>query len=188
MGIWIRDARRKAHETGGDEKTFVFNAKNQITLWGPRGEINDYSTRQWNGIVGDYQYHRWTEYLKMVADYVEKNELPVMGDYHERMMKWGIQWDYDDAATYPEEVIGDCLEVGEELVQKYMKESLPKFTYRRGVMADESEIYFESMSRDPELLSYLCLHDPWCDGFDLQGHFFHGLTLHYDQEKSIYSK
>ena len=188
LGIWIRDARRKARETGGDEKTFVFNAKNQITLWGPHGEINDYSTRQWNGIVGDYQYHRWTEYLNMVAEYVEKNEAPVMGDYHERMMKWGIEWDYNDDAKYPEEVTEDCLEVGKELVEKYMKQSLPKFTYRRGMTAEEEAVYFYSRSRDPEILSYICDIDPYCDGFNLQGHLFHGLSLHYDRDNSIYTK
>ena len=187
LGIWIRDARRKARETGGDEKMFVFNAKNQITLWGPHGEINDYSTRQWNGVVGDYHMHRWTEYLKIIKEAIDAGVAPEMTDYHESMMKWGIEWDYNDEAKYPEEVTEDCFEVGEEMVEKYMKKSLPKFTYRRGMTANEEEVYFQSMSRDPELLAYLCSHDPWCQGFNLKGQLFHGLSLHYDRESSIYT-
>ena len=71
---------------GGSESNFLFNAKNQITLWGPHGEINDYSTRQWNGLVGDYHYHRWTEYLKTVEQCVVENRTISLDDYHERMM------------------------------------------------------------------------------------------------------
>ncbi|KAM7351064.1 N-acetyl-alpha-glucosaminidase, partial [Cochliomyia hominivorax] len=30
---------------------FEFNDKNQITLWGPKGQIVDYATKHWSGIV-----------------------------------------------------------------------------------------------------------------------------------------
>jgi alpha-N-acetylglucosaminidase len=36
-----------------------FNAMNLITLWGPEGEINDYSTRPWSGLYSSYYYERW---------------------------------------------------------------------------------------------------------------------------------
>ena len=32
-----------------DEKLFEYNARNQITLWGPNGEIKDYANKQWSG-------------------------------------------------------------------------------------------------------------------------------------------
>jgi len=61
----------------------LFNAKNQITLWGPNGllshllynclfwryylsilgEINDYAEKHWAGLVGEYHYGRWSRYL-----------------------------------------------------------------------------------------------------------------------------
>ena len=44
-------------------KAFLFSAKNQVTIWGPNGEINDYSAREWNGVVGDYYYGRWQPHL-----------------------------------------------------------------------------------------------------------------------------
>ena len=28
-----------------------FNARNQVTLWGPNGEINDYAAKSWGGLV-----------------------------------------------------------------------------------------------------------------------------------------
>lgn len=32
-----------------DEQLFEYNARNQITLWGPNGEIVDYANKQWSG-------------------------------------------------------------------------------------------------------------------------------------------
>lgn len=28
---------------------YIINAKNQVTLWGPNGEIKDYANKQWSG-------------------------------------------------------------------------------------------------------------------------------------------
>jgi hypothetical protein len=29
------------------------------TMWGPRGEIADYASKQWNGLLADYYLPRW---------------------------------------------------------------------------------------------------------------------------------
>ncbi|KAK8830825.1 hypothetical protein WA577_003530, partial [Blastocystis sp. JDR] len=156
LGTWLRDARRKAKEVGGDASNFLFNAKNQITLWGPHGEINDYSTRQWNGVVGDYQYVRWTEYLKTVAKCVFANATLDLGDYHERMMKFGLAWAYDDAKQYIEKAEGNFLEVGQYLLEHYFHRS-GEFAYHSDMTGAPEGVYFTSVSRDVEVLSVLCL-------------------------------
>ena len=33
--------------------------KFQLTLWGPNGEILDYASKHWSGLVSDYYYPRW---------------------------------------------------------------------------------------------------------------------------------
>lgn len=33
-----------------EKKLYEYNARNQITLWGPRGEIVDYANKQWAGM------------------------------------------------------------------------------------------------------------------------------------------
>lgn len=48
---------------------YEYNARNQITLWGPRGEISDYGSKQWGGLIGSYYLPRW----QMFVDYVLKN-------------------------------------------------------------------------------------------------------------------
>ncbi|PVI06290.1 glycoside hydrolase family 89 protein, partial [Periconia macrospinosa] len=42
---------------------YTANALNQITLWGPHGEINDYASKSWGGLVGGYYLPRWEAFL-----------------------------------------------------------------------------------------------------------------------------
>lgn len=43
---------------------YEWNARNQITLWGPRGEIRDYAAKQWAGVVTDYFKPRWELFIR----------------------------------------------------------------------------------------------------------------------------
>ena len=45
---------------------YEFNARNQITLWGPRAEILDYATKQWNGVVADFFKPRWEVFIREI--------------------------------------------------------------------------------------------------------------------------
>lgn len=61
LGAWIEQARKLAIQVD-DEKIvdlYESNARYQITLWGPRGEINDYASKQWSGLISDYYLLRW---------------------------------------------------------------------------------------------------------------------------------
>ncbi|KAF2684573.1 glycoside hydrolase family 89 protein [Lentithecium fluviatile CBS 122367] len=46
---------------------YEYNARNQITQWGPGGEINDYASKSWGGLVGDYYLPRWQAFLGYLA-------------------------------------------------------------------------------------------------------------------------
>ena len=41
------------------ENNYLFNARNQITLWGPHGEINGYASKDWAGMLSGYYGPRW---------------------------------------------------------------------------------------------------------------------------------
>merc|ERR1719430_1312068 len=58
LGPWLAAARSVA-TNDQDAALYEFNARNQITLWGPDGQILDYAGKQWSGLVSDYYLPRW---------------------------------------------------------------------------------------------------------------------------------
>lgn len=59
LGNLIEKAKALADGDEHESRQFEFNARNQITLWGPSGQIVDYATKQWSGVVSDYYLPRW---------------------------------------------------------------------------------------------------------------------------------
>ncbi|XP_001357424.3 alpha-N-acetylglucosaminidase [Drosophila pseudoobscura] len=66
LGTWLADAQRAA-PNAADKPNFEFNARNQITAWGPDGQILDYACKQWSGLVLDYYRPRWALFLDDVT-------------------------------------------------------------------------------------------------------------------------
>ncbi|KAM3512272.1 hypothetical protein MY11210_004056 [Beauveria gryllotalpidicola] len=87
LSTWIQAARK----SGGDAADFFeYNARNQVTLWGPNGEIEDYASKQWAGLIGGYYAHRW----RMFVDYLVATD---PGDYDQNAFKktlieWEKEW------------------------------------------------------------------------------------------------
>ncbi|TCD70100.1 hypothetical protein EIP91_004829 [Steccherinum ochraceum] len=75
LSTWIQDARQWATVGPGrlarTNQTYAayleYNARNQLTLWGPDGEINDYASKQWAGLVGQYYKQRWATWIDYLA-------------------------------------------------------------------------------------------------------------------------
>nr|NP_001260251.1 N-acetyl-alpha-glucosaminidase, isoform B [Drosophila melanogaster]NP_652045.1 N-acetyl-alpha-glucosaminidase, isoform A [Drosophila melanogaster]AAF52672.2 N-acetyl-alpha-glucosaminidase, isoform A [Drosophila melanogaster]AAL13967.1 LP03571p [Drosophila melanogaster]AGB92787.1 N-acetyl-alpha-glucosaminidase, isoform B [Drosophila melanogaster] len=66
LGNWLQQAKQAAPNTG-QQRNFEFNARNQITAWGPDGQILDYACKQWSGLVSDYYRPRWRLFLEDVT-------------------------------------------------------------------------------------------------------------------------
>jgi alpha-N-acetylglucosaminidase len=65
LGKFLESAKNSA--SNDDEKRqYEFNARNQITLWGPSGQIVDYATKQWNGVFEDYYIPRWSLFFSQL--------------------------------------------------------------------------------------------------------------------------
>jgi alpha-N-acetylglucosaminidase len=83
LGKWIGDARRWSDDNDTYADFLEYNARNQvgclppvcsesmlmwkITLWGPTGQINDYASKQWSGLIETYYIPRFPPNLLLSA-------------------------------------------------------------------------------------------------------------------------
>lgn len=67
LSTWIKDAKSWSGQNNSYANYLEYNARNQITLWGPEGEINDYASKQWAGLLSTYYYPRWKVFVAYLA-------------------------------------------------------------------------------------------------------------------------
>lgn len=121
-----------------DEKALCeFNARNQITLWGPNGEITDYASKQHSGFVSlscvqlrlnvctfrlvrAYYKPRWALYVASVADAVKAGKAWDEPAFNRERLALEQRWQRagDTFATTP---VGDAIAVASALYDKYFR-------------------------------------------------------------------
>ncbi|POR36171.1 Alpha-N-acetylglucosaminidase [Tolypocladium paradoxum] len=89
LDTWISAARASA----SDAKTADFleyEARNQITLWGPSGQISDYASKAWSGLVSTYYIPRWEKFI----DYLVETEPAKYNQtaFAASLLQWEINW------------------------------------------------------------------------------------------------
>ena len=122
LGVWLQEA--KSIPEGNKYQTaesylYEFNARNQITLWGPNGDILDYATRQWSGIVKDYYIPRWRLFYDRLMKDVKFNITFHQEKYkHDFIEKIGKPFTLDRRA-YPSTPNGDTIAVAQKLYKRW---------------------------------------------------------------------
>ena len=118
LAKWIRDARNWA----GNNETYAayleYNARTQITLWGPNGEVNDYASKQWAGLVGDYYLSRWQNFTSYLVE-TKRNRVSYSDTIVKRnMIAIGQTWDRETFAG-PWGVQGNTFDTVQSILLKY---------------------------------------------------------------------
>ena len=72
LGHWT-EAARSLGTTEAEKDQYEWNARTQITTWGNRvcaddGGLRDYAHKEWNGILKDFYYKRWSTYFASLED------------------------------------------------------------------------------------------------------------------------
>nr|XP_011413972.2 alpha-N-acetylglucosaminidase isoform X1 [Crassostrea gigas] len=126
LGRWIKAATDNAMDMQ-DNWFLQFNARNQITLWGPRGEIRDYACKQWSGLIKDYYLPRWEIFVNYTLDIMAHNktynatELDIM-IYEKVEFPFSYRLD-----QYPTEPQGDSVAIVKSLHKKYRPDTMSEF-------------------------------------------------------------
>lgn len=73
---FIDTSNMDASEVKDVAKYYEYNARNQITLWGPTGQINSYASKHWGGLISTYDIPRW----QLFIDYTMNSSTASDGD------------------------------------------------------------------------------------------------------------
>jgi len=116
LGHWLEDA--KAWGTNDAEKVlYEYNARNQLTLWGPSGNIVDYASKQWAGLMSGYYYPRWKLFVEELLE--QWNSTFDQNKFNEDVFNQAEQPFTFARNAYPNITTGDQIDVARLLHAKY---------------------------------------------------------------------
>ncbi|CAL1694796.1 unnamed protein product [Somion occarium] len=129
LSTWIADARQWAGagpETNASYAAYLeYNARNQITLWGPNGEIDDYASKQWAGLVGEYYSQRWTLFVDYLTSLKQNGQEYNATDISSRLLSIGRTWQTQRWGNITGETLGTkggTFEVVDEVLQNWAQQ------------------------------------------------------------------
>merc|ERR1719273_1115936 len=98
-----------------------FNGRNQLTLWGPKGEINDYAKKEWGGLVRSYYKKRYKLLVEMALDCLHFHNIWNQSNYTNiNFNSVELPWQ-TDTTTFPTKPEFDAVELVTTLFAKYVQ-------------------------------------------------------------------
>ena len=118
LGNWLESDKNVS--TNAREKVlYEFNARNQITMWGPDDNIRDYANKMWGGLMRTYYYGRWYQFcIEMIYALTSKQPLD-MKKVIAKMLVFEREWNHK-SDLYPVKVKGDSIVISKTMYEKYV--------------------------------------------------------------------
>ncbi|MBN3323484.1 ANAG acetylglucosaminidase, partial [Atractosteus spatula] len=134
LGAWLERARSLAL---GDEEArlYEFNSRNQLTLWGPAGNILDYASKEWGGLVADYYARRWGLFVAALVECLDRGR-PFKQDTFNRAVFQVEQGFVRSRRKYPSTPVGDTYEIASRIFLKYYPQAMKKLQEASGFSAE----------------------------------------------------
>lgn len=119
LGTWLASAKASA-TSAVERQLFEFQARNQITIWGPTGQIVDYAVKQWAGLVKDYCLPRWQYFFEQINFSVAKNKGRFSDSKCRKRIFKEVEEPFGVARhTYPTEASGDPYKMAKLILRKW---------------------------------------------------------------------
>eukprot|EP00958_Prasinococcus_capsulatus_P007208 scaffold668_cov385-Prasinococcus_capsulatus_cf.AAC.13 len=184
LGPWTDSARQWG--TNKDEKTLLeFTAKNQVTLWGPTGQISDYACKSWGALHKTYYLPRWELFSDMLYNCslsFTDPDMPCPGrfpdEYEQKLLELEQSWG-SSPQGFPQQPEGDNF-VALSLVDRFISpwSALDEFQVLEDHDAPGSDLLvswpsqaaFNTWTNDPAQMAWLCRLDTDCVGFNSNGY------------------
>lgn len=117
LGNWLEAAKRLA-KNDDERKLYEYNARNQITLWGPAGNILDYGNKEWGGLLGSYYFSRWQLFTNYLQDCVVNHTKFDPKVFDGMSLQLESNWTFA-TDLYPTVPHGDSVSLSSSLYEKY---------------------------------------------------------------------
>ena len=118
FGAWISGARSWG-QTKQEKDLCERNARELLTVWTSSDNITDYANRQWNGLLGDFYYHRWQMWLQALNHSLATG-VPVNQDaVHGQIRDWELLWARQTNGHFAVKPHGDVIAISKKLFEKY---------------------------------------------------------------------
>lgn len=77
---------------------YKYSARNQITLWGPTGQVSDYASKQWAGLIKSYYVPRWEMFVAFTLNSSTTSKGENAGLSH-ALLAFEEAWQWSDAGV-----------------------------------------------------------------------------------------
>jgi alpha-N-acetylglucosaminidase len=118
LGRWIGAAKRWATDAN-DARHLEWNARNQITLWGPKdSDLHEYAHKHWSGLVTSFYQSRWSQFLDRLETSLAENKPFDEKQWQRDIKDWEEAWTHKTDA-FPETPSGNAVETATTILKKH---------------------------------------------------------------------
>ncbi|XP_023172139.2 alpha-N-acetylglucosaminidase [Drosophila hydei] len=118
LGNWLEAAKQLA-PSEEHRPIYEFNARNQLTAWGPNGQILDYATKQWSGLMSDYYQPRWNMFLEGVKLALQSKKPFNASEFRQRVAN-EIELPFSNLTkVYPTSPVGNTWNISNGIHEKW---------------------------------------------------------------------
>lgn len=124
LGAWLERARSLAIDET-EMQLYDMNARNQVTLWGPSGEILDYASKEWGGLMEDYYGQRWALFVQTLVECLNSGTPFKQDTFNQAVFQVERGFIYN-GHKYPSLPQGDTYEIAHRIFLKYYPQALKR--------------------------------------------------------------
>jgi len=176
LGKWIESARNSVKKESKEvQDLYEFNARNQITMWGYHENIEDYASKQWAGLVGDYYMRRWKLFSGLMLACLVNGSHLNFDTYENQRYSLEQEWGMEHT-KYPTKPKGQLTEIVYDIYLRYISVQGSQITYKETQDSEMSGKYnylfgasYKTWTKNVNQLRYLCDINPTCVGFTSTG-------------------
>ncbi|XP_046550249.1 alpha-N-acetylglucosaminidase-like isoform X2 [Haliotis rubra] len=126
LGKWTEAARKFSLDVN-DTILYDLNSRNQVTLWGPTGQIRDYAAKQWSGLINKYYKPRWQLFVDSLVNSTKTGK-PFNNVEYDQAAFSTVELPFsNDHTSFPTTVTGSSVDLAAKFHQKYRSETKSKF-------------------------------------------------------------